>query len=257
MHNGEWGNTNRYHGSNHNNGPKHWGKGKGKGKGKHNKNDAARTPQQWQSPVQKSPAYQAPLMPQQAPEAQVVDTQGPMAVNLQDLPATLCRQVTLEAMMEQAGIASNITGLILGQDQDIGKALVYLTDFQSAQKCAAHFHGCTWSSGGPAVTANIINAPTSPIMAPQVPPTFPGMDKMPSGKDSKRNCKKRAELPPPAVFQPGWADFPQFPQFQQEQMFVEDREQVSTDAGSSSRTSWHTDQSGVEGFCGCDTDDGF
>jgi len=205
----------------------------------------APAPAPWQAPS----SFQAP---QGQPEGQ---GQGPpVAVNLQDLPYTLCRQNLLEAMLDQAGLAGNMTGCILGQDQDMGKALIYLTDRISAQKCAAHFHGCSWGNNGPPVTAQLVEgAGVQNRQADTV--ATKGPDKSPGGKTrSARNARhgklSNAKLPcakvEPATY--GFADT------MKNGSTSDEREQVSTDAGDSRRSSWESTESS---FYNYDTDDGF
>lgn len=173
-----------------------------------------------------------------------------MAVNLQDLPYTLCRQPLLEAMVDQAGLAGNMAGCILGKDQDMGKALIYFTDRDSAQKCAAHFHGCSWGNSGPPVTAQVVDGPV--VQNHQADTNFSkGPDRAPAGKTrSARNARhgklSNARLPP-AVQQPmyGFADA------MKNDATSDDREQGS------SLASWDTTASSYSSYCNCDTDDGF
>jgi len=113
------------------------------------------------APAPASPQWQA-QSPPTAPAAETSfsgypqqEPQGPVAVNLQGLPYALCRQNFLEAMLDQAGLANEIMGCILGEDQDTGKAVIYLASYNAALKCVQHFGGRRWDNTGPPVTAQV------------------------------------------------------------------------------------------------------
>lgn len=263
--NGDWGNQNIFRQSQHRPQPNmqgQWAAHKRRQQMKRESNHTAAA-SQWQN-TNSAPISGAPQ--EQRGQGQA---KGPAAVNLQDLPTALCRQNFLEAMMDQAGLTGNVLGCIFGQDQDVGKALIYLTDRNAAQKCAAHFHGCSWGNSGPPVMAQVVDAPTGhngPVNNSIVNKYGNnGLDKAPGGKTQKnkpgrssgkmRNAPWQNDAPPvlpyAAVSQPGWEGFADGGYLKQDS---DDREQVSTDAGDSSRASWDTTNSS---FCNCDTDDGF
>jgi len=189
-----------------------------------------------------------------------------VAVDVQDLPHTLCRQSLLEAMLDQAGLGGNILGCILGENLDTGKALIYLTDRSAAQKCAAHFHGCSWGSAGPSVTAQVVDAPAGQNLqanncgnnghdvqvAQRQGGTAQRSRKMRNGKiPSPKMAGYGAQLPYAAV-QPGTGYFADDCLAFKNDSTSDDRELVSS--AMSSQASWDTNASG---FCACDTDDGF
>lgn len=93
------------------------------------------------------------------------EPQTPVAVNLQGLPYALCRQNFLEAMLDQAGLANDIMGCVLGEEQETGKAVIYLANYNSALKCVQHFNGRRWDNAGPPVTAQVAEgqAPSTPV----------------------------------------------------------------------------------------------
>lgn len=115
-------------------------------------------------PVQ-SPQWQ----PQSPPVSFQQEQGGPIAVNLQGLPAALCRQNFLEAMLDQAGLADDIQGCVLGEEQDAGKAVIYLANYSAALKCVQHFGGRRWANAGPAVTATVAEGQDSPQSVPASP----------------------------------------------------------------------------------------
>merc|ERR1719359_2456795 len=133
-----------------------------------------------QQPAWAAECGPAPASPQWQPRSPpAVDTnfagfqdpqpQGPVAVNLEGLPYALCRQNFLEAMLDQAGLANDIMGCVLGEDQDTGKAVIYLANYSAALKCVQHFGGRRWDSAGPPITAQVAEAP--PPSHPPAPPT--------------------------------------------------------------------------------------
>lgn len=261
MNNGHWGNSNGYRGSQQQN---------TRSKPQYSANRLRPSYKQAQESGRPTapPPWQAPASPTSGPFQQgqgQAQAEGPAAVNLQDLPNALCRQNFLEAMMDQAGLTENVLGIILGQDYDVGKALITLADRNTAEKCAAHFHGCSWGSGGPPVTAQVVDVPT-PQNRPANKGGSRGLDKAPGGKTRKaRNSKmsnvpmkmagseQQLQLPYGAVIQPGFVDNGGY---SKQDWNSDDREQegCSTYAGGSSRGSWDTTASS---FCACDTDDGF
>lgn len=125
----------------------------------------------WTEPAQASPHWQ----PQPPPPA--VDTnfgsfqepQGPAAVNLHGLPYALCKQNFLEAMLDQAGLGNDIMGCVLGDDQDTGKAIIYLASYNAAVKCVQHFGGRRWDTAGSTVTAQIADVQAQQAPAESAP----------------------------------------------------------------------------------------
>lgn len=126
-----------------------------------------------QQPAWAAECGPAPASPQWQPQPPpAVDTnfagfqdpqpQGPVAVNLQGLPYALCRQNFLEAMLDQAGLADDIMGCVLGEDQDTGKAVIYLANYNAALKCVQHFGGRRWDHAGPPVTAQVAEGQSPP-----------------------------------------------------------------------------------------------
>lgn len=114
------------------------------------------------------------------------EPQGPVAVNLQGLPPALCRQNFLEAMLDQAGLANEIMGCVLGQDQETGKAVIYLADYNAALKCVQHFGGRRWDNAGPPVTAQVAEGEETPTES--APPA-----KAVGGRNRKQRGVKHAE----------------------------------------------------------------
>lgn len=118
-----------------------------------------------------------PWQPQAAPAPETSgfqESSGPIAVNLQGLPPALCRKNFLEAMLDQAGLADDIMGCVLGEEQDAGKAVIYLGNYNSAMKCVQHFGGRRWANAGQLVTAQIAEgqgppAASAPAPAPVAP----------------------------------------------------------------------------------------
>lgn len=174
----------------------------------------------WTSP-ECVPAQSPQWQPQSPPVSFQQEQAGPIAVNLQGLPAALCRQNFLEAMLDQAGLADDIQGCVLGEEQDAGKAVIYLANYNAAAKCVQHFGGRRWANAGPAVTATIAegqdsaqSVPASPVvaMSPQAAggrsPT--SQRNTPSGGARKqrtpKNGPEQLNLPPAALAFPGaWA----------------------------------------------------
>jgi len=102
------------------------------------------------------------------------ETQGPVAVNLQGLPPTLCRQPFLEAMLDQAGLADDIMGCVLGEDLETGTAVIYVSNYNAAVKCVQHFGGRRWDHAGTAVKAQVaeVRCPPSPSAPAMKSPTM-------------------------------------------------------------------------------------
>jgi len=133
-----------------------------------------------------------------------------VAVKLFGLPPALCRQVTLDAMLEQAGLTNSIMGCVLGQEQDVGKALIYLADHNAAQICVDHFSGCCWDRSGKAVTAQVVDEEGLPGQSRQAPGNFTngseknqgtkGSGKGQFGKGSKGYGKGKNSKPDEARF---------------------------------------------------------
>jgi len=108
------------------------------------------------APAPASPQWQPQLPPQASQNyTGFQEPQGPAAVNLSNLPATLCRRNFLEAMLDQAGLADDIMGCVLGEDQQTGTAVIYLANFNAALKCVQHFGGRRWDATGPPVMAQV------------------------------------------------------------------------------------------------------
>jgi hypothetical protein len=62
-------------------------------------------------------------------------------------------------MLDQAGLTDHITGCVLGEDQDKGKAVIYFSNYNAGIKCVQHFGGRRWDTAGVPVTASIAEAP--------------------------------------------------------------------------------------------------
>jgi len=114
------------------------------------------------APAPASPQWQ-PQLPPQATQNYTAfqEPQGPVAVNLSNLPYALCRRNFLEAMLDQAGLADEIMGCVLGENQNTGTAVIYLANFNSALKCVQHFGGRRWDSAGPPVMAQVADEAAS------------------------------------------------------------------------------------------------
>lgn len=114
------------------------------------------------APAPASPQWQPQLPPQASQNyTGFQEPQGPASVNLSNLPATLCRRNFLEAMLDQAGLADDIMGCVLGENQQTGTAVIYLANFNSALKCVQHFGGRRWDSAGPPVMAQVADEAAS------------------------------------------------------------------------------------------------
>jgi len=181
----------------------------------------------WTSPECIVPAQSPQWQPQSPPASFQQEQGGPIAVNLQGLPAALCRQNFLEAMLDQAGLADDIQGCVLGEEQDAGKAVIYLANYNAAAKCVQHFGGRRWANAGPAVTASIAEGQDSPQSVPASPvavavavsPQAVGgrsptsQRNTPSGGARKqrtpKNGPEQLNLPPSALAFPGAWVMPQ------------------------------------------------
>jgi hypothetical protein len=129
------------------------------------------------------------------------EPQGPVAVNLQGLPYALCRQNFLEAMLDQAGLANDIMGCVLGEDQDTGKAVIYLASYNAAVKCVQHFGGRRWDNAGPPVTAQVAEgqAQNTPAESGPLAKAAGGRNRSGFGKQrGSKNLQEQFHLPPPA-----------------------------------------------------------
>jgi len=128
-------------------------------RGKHHHNSRRNHQQTW-APQQWAPQPPPPPPPAEANFAPLQqESQGPVAVNLQGLPSSLCNQMFLEAMLDQAGLADHITGCVLGEEQDTGKAVIYFANYNAGIKCVQHFGGRRWDTAGSPVIASIAEAP--------------------------------------------------------------------------------------------------
>jgi len=206
------------------------------------------------------PPWQPPMAATPSPGTQ----QGPVAVTLEGLPPALCKQMLLEAILEQAGLTDCVTGCILGEEKDTGKALIYFSNHTAAQMCIEHFGGCCWDRAGQSVLAQMVDIPSEQL--PQGPVIQPPMAAMDGGMIT---------MPQPSythmVYQPPWDDFaPASYMHNMVPAMGEDIYDASTVAGDSTDLSnWGsmsplTSQlsSGDSGNLavydeGCDTDDGF
>lgn len=251
----------------------HWGSGK-------------RRQQNNPMPVECPPSPQSPAGLPRSPVAGYQEPDVPTVVKLENLPHALCRQALLEAMLEQAGLTGSMLGCVLGQDQDTGNALVYLSSGRAAQMCMDHFSGCCWDKGGSPVRARVMDAPPPPAQTPPV--SFTDLaDRAPGGMLQKPQMMMQSPVVDPCrspmgnmspmgmqspchgipmspmalpMVMPTWGDFVPtelpagFDQniFAKPEMPSEESNEGSTVPGS--RTSCDTMPGGSDGF---DTDDGF
>lgn len=196
-------------------------------------------------PAPPSPAWQPqpqppPPLVAEANFSSFQEPSGPIAVNLQGLPAALCRQNFLEAMLDQAGLADDIVACVLGEDQGAGEAAIYLANYGAAVKCVQHFGGRRWSNAGPAVTAQMAEGEgTSADTAPPTPNAAgcaPANLRPTGGAGKPRNSKNGQEqlnLPPAALGFPGaWA----MPQPVAPTIVVQDYQKASGYGGDSPNT---------------------
>jgi len=198
----------------------------------------------------------------------------------------------LETILEQAGLTDSVTGCILGEQQDTGKALIYLSNRNAAQMCIDHFGGCCWDRAGRSVLAQMVDAPIEQVgksrspkanqeqwnnmgsAAPQRPMEAMGGGMLAVPPGSPMNTQLPLFMVNEEVNEPPWGDFalPSYPMLPKHNMApstVEEFYDASTVAdGSSNRSSFGnvshlTSQLSSEGsgnFAydeGCDTDDGF
>jgi len=119
-------------------------------------------------------------------------------------------------MLDQAGLADDTMGCVLGEDQDAGKAAIYLADYNAAVKCVQHFGGRRWANAGPQVTAEIAEgqgtpAVSTPTAAPATPVRAPGNSRPVGGNRKLRNYKPQEQLilPPAALGYAGAWTMPQ------------------------------------------------
>jgi len=118
-------------------------------------------------PAPVSPQWQPQPPPPPSPPSQsytaFTEPQGPVAVNLSGLPPALCRRNFLEAMLDQAGLADEIMGCVLGEEQETGTAVIYLANFSAALRCVQHFGGRSWA--GAPVVAEVAKGQSPPAVA--------------------------------------------------------------------------------------------
>jgi len=196
---------------------------------------------QWQP--QPPPPPPPPLPPPSQTYSGFQEQQGPVAVNLSCLPGALCRQNFLEAMLDQAGLADEVMGCVVGEAQETGKAVVYLANFDAALKCVQHFGGRRWASAGPPVIAEVAQGsePSPPQNTGGDTPNTAG-----SGSDSpQRQTSTR------------WADLEDGADDEKDHSDPQSEGPAgSTSAGGSSGR--YREESCSFGFgCDVDTDDGF
>lgn len=149
------------------------------------------------APVPASPQWQPqpPAVTDASFNGYQQEPQGPIAVNLQGLPYALCRQPFLEAMLDQAGLADDIMGCVLGEDQDTGKAVIYLANYNAALKCVQHFGGRRWEQAGPPVTAQVAEG-----QCPQpanVPPARAAGTRTRKSRGAKNGQEQQNAIPMP------------------------------------------------------------
>jgi len=145
-------------------------------------------------PAPASPQWQPQPPPPQTSQnyAGFQEPQGPVAVNLSNLPYALCRRNFLEAMLDQAGLADDIMGCVLGENQQTGTAVIYLANFKAALKCVQHFHGRRWDSAGPPVMAQVADEAPS-TSKPTAKQTIE-----PTANDTKNNQEQMNMMTVPA-----------------------------------------------------------
>jgi hypothetical protein len=233
------------------------------------------------------PAAPAPWQPPMAAPPSPSNHQGPVAVTLEGLPPALCKQKMLETILEQAGLTDSVTGCILGEQKDTGKALIYLSNSHAAQMCIDHFGGCCWDRAGRSVLAQMVDVPIEQVGKARSPkvnqeawnnmgnaaPQHP-MEAMGGGMIAVPGSPMSTQIPIFMVNEPPWVDFalpsyPMLPKHDMAHSTVEEFYEASTVAdGSSNRSSFGnvshlTSQLSSEGSGnftydeGCDTDDGF
>lgn len=83
------------------------------------------------------------------------EPRGPIPVMLANLPPSLCRQNFLEAILDQAGLADEVLGCVLGDARETGMAQITVTTWSAAVRCVAHFDGRSWDQAGNPVRATV------------------------------------------------------------------------------------------------------
>jgi hypothetical protein len=82
------------------------------------------------------------------------NTDGPVQVELSNLPKMLCSRACLEASLEQAGLASHVQSIEFEKGA-IGKAVLVLGSHRAALRCVQHYNGLQWGKSSAPVSARI------------------------------------------------------------------------------------------------------
>lgn len=87
------------------------------------------------------------------------DRRGSSPVLLRNLPASLCTAACMDVMLEQAGVDDDLISCDFQAGEGGGEALLTFANWEAAEQCVKHFHGCQWDSAGRPVTAEFGPAP--------------------------------------------------------------------------------------------------
>jgi len=93
-------------------------------------------------------------------------------VLLHNLPNTLCNEMCMEAMLEQAWLGESVLKIEVQPGSPCGSARLHFSAWVAANQCVRHFQGCRWDQTGVPVYAEIYQAsgvwmPDSGTAAPE------------------------------------------------------------------------------------------
>jgi len=90
------------------------------------------------------------------------------AVTIKGLPNELCNEACMNAVLQQAGLSSQVKEYEACMGTKLGEATVKVAGYQAALRCYDHFSKCVWSTGALAVTMMLLqdygSCPASPMI---------------------------------------------------------------------------------------------
>mmetsp|Transcript_48579 Transcript_48579/g.125218 ORF Transcript_48579/g.125218 Transcript_48579/m.125218 type:complete len:447 (-) Transcript_48579:517-1857(-) len=74
------------------------------------------------------------------------------------MPNKLLTDLMMEAVLQQAGLDSCVTGFSLKPGKPVGEAIISFSSRMAAEHCMTHFSGCQWDQSGKGVSARVISS---------------------------------------------------------------------------------------------------
>lgn len=87
-------------------------------------------------------------------------------VRVVNLPNHLMNKAIMEVTLEQANLDKYVVKFDVIPGPQRGEAIITLTSFAAAERCAHHFNGRRWDASGTVVRAEVLNAPVIPAVHP-------------------------------------------------------------------------------------------